>query len=34
MARTQCQKQTKLGKKMNEKEGMYIIFAHCEKMKE
>jgi hypothetical protein len=34
MARTHCKKQTKLGKRMNEKEGMYIIFSHCGKMKE
>jgi hypothetical protein len=34
MARAHCKEHTKIGKKMGEKERMYIIFTHCEKMKE
>jgi hypothetical protein len=34
MARAHYKKQTKLGKRMGEKERMYIIYAHYGKMKE
>jgi RNA binding exosome subunit len=34
MAREHCKKNTKLWKKMGEKEGMYIISTYCEKIEE